>query len=183
MEADWREWEEDGLDFDEALAEAIETWDGKSKAMITEVHTLMSTAEDDYLDLLVDFIGEDDLSDGASWLLKHALENGTKAQDLPDLSDAYEAALRSNRWATQLHLLQILPHLNITGALREPVQGLVFTALGSKRAMVRAWAYAGADQLAVAHADLRMRVMQILDRARDEETAASVLARLKHCRF
>ena len=183
IEDDWRNWEEDGLAFEDALAEAIEAWDGKSKAAIVEVHNELSGADEDYLDILVDCIAEDDLSDGATWLLKHALENGTKVADLPDLSEALEAATHSARWPTQLHLLQVLPRLDLAGDLRQPAQGLVFTALGSKRAMVRAWAYAGADHLATTHADLRMRVMKILERARDEETAASVQARLKHCRF
>jgi hypothetical protein len=183
VDEDWRNWEEDGLEFEDALAEAIEAWDGKSKAAIAEVHDILSDADEDYLEILVDYAAEDDLSDGATWLLKHALEKGTAVSNLPDLSSALETATRSTRWPTQLHLLQILPRLDLTGDLRKPAQGLVFTTLASPRAMVRAWAYAGADQLAVAHADLRMRVMKILDRAREEETAASIQARLRHCKF
>jgi len=69
IEDDWRNWEEDGLAFEDALAEAIEAWDGKSKAAIVEVHNELSGADEDYLDILVDYIAEDDLSDGATWLL------------------------------------------------------------------------------------------------------------------
>lgn len=180
---DWRDWQNEGWPFEDALAEAIAAWDGKSKAMIAEVHDQLAEADRDYLPLLIDFVAEDELSDGATWLLKHALENGVKAKDLPDIASALVAATQSARWPTQLHMLQILPMLDVSGDLRPAAQGLVFGALPAKRAMLRAWAYAGADQLAVHHADLRMRVMQILDRAREQETAASVLARLKHCRF
>lgn len=180
---DWQNWQEEGLSFELALSQAIRSWDGKSKAEIKRVHDLLSDADDGYLSLLVTSMAEAALSDGASWLLKHALENGTDASDLPDIAPALEAAGRSSRWPTQLHILQILPYLDLSGALRPAAQGLVFGTMGSNRAMVRAWAYAGADQLAIDHADLRMRVMQILERAREEETAASVLARLSHCRF
>lgn len=183
LSEDWRDWQDDDLPFEEALADAIAAWDGKSKAMIAEVHDLLSTADAEYLDLLIDYVAVDELSDGASWLLKHALENGTAADDLPDVAPALLAATRSDRWPTQLHMLQILPYLDLSGDLRAAAQGLIFDSLGAKRAMLRAWAYAGADQLAVHHADLRMRVMQILDRARSEDSAASVQARLKHCRF
>jgi hypothetical protein len=182
-QGDWREWREEGWPFEDALTAAIDAWDGKSKAMIAAVHEELAGADADYLPLLVDYVAEDALSDGATWLLKHALENGTRAKDLPDISAALVAAAHSTRWPTQLHMLQILPALDLSGQLRPAAQGLVFGALSSKRAMLRAWAYTGADQLAAQHADLRMRVMQILDRARSEETAASVQARLKHCRF
>lgn len=163
----------------ETLDDALAGWDGKSREDILDIEATWGEDEA-YLEDLICWVGDPDTSDAASWLLKHAQD---QRRPLPDLRTALQAGAESPHWPTRLHLLQMLPDLTLDNRMRPAAEVLVFSSLSHERAMVRAWAYAGADQLAVTHADLRLRVMAVLKRARAEETAASVHARLRKCHF
>ena len=80
-----------------------------------------------------------------------------------------------------LHVLQMLPHMDIEaahhGALRASLLGLI----KSRRAFVRAWAYNGLGVLAGHDPSLRSEVERLFDRAAKADTAA-VRARIRHAR-
>ena len=161
------------------LAESIRGWDGKSVDAIKRIHDRFAK-QPDYLERLVHLAADPDLETGATWLLKHYLEQ-TKQPLGPDLSARF-AALASGLggWEARLHSLQIVPRL----ILAEPqaVEALLRFALDCRadaNKFVRAWAYSAMYLLALEHPVPRAEVRAILQEAANTEQAASAKVRLR----
>ena len=118
------------------------------------------------------------MADGATWLLKHALEQGG---DPPDVSALLAAGQAAQSWPAQLHVLQMLPRLSLDETTAASAYALALRALQSERPMLRAWGYAAVDQVGGHSAAFRKEAAQILAKARQIETAGSIRARLKRC--
>ena len=155
----------------------LQGWDGRAKAPLEAIL-------DQYGDrpglqnALYVLCDAPDCVDAATWCLKRLADKGA---DLPGFAPVAEAATRAPGWAAKLHVLQIIVQ---HGALAEPsdLETLSRQAIASKKPMVRAWGYAGLDVFAQRHPDAAPAVAAMLARARQTETAGSVLARLRKCK-
>lgn len=155
----------------------ISGWDGQSRDDILAVHAAHSQRANYTYDL-TRAAQQTALADGATWLLKHASEQGAK---IADPIGVIRAGARAQSWPAQLHVLQLLPELGIPKGGINYATTLVTQAVASPKSMLRAWGYTGCDLLAQNHETLRPRMQAILDKAREEETSAAVLARLELC--
>ena len=160
-----------------SLQAAIAAWDCKSRADILAVHQEYS-ARPGYVTDLIRIAQNPDHADGATWLIKHAFEQGFS---IADPIGVIRAGARAHSWPAQLHVLQLLPHLGVPVGAAGYTETLVDAATGSPRTMLRAWGYAGCDILGNSVERLRPKMAAILVQARATESSGSVLARLKRC--
>lgn len=119
-------------------------------------------------------------SDGATWLLKAWLEAGG-ALEGKLISPLLAAAGGSNRWATRLHTLQMLPRLTLDASHRPLLEPWIRDSLQAEKTFVRAWALDAFWELARACPDLREEAALRVDEAEITE-AASVQARIRAIR-
>ncbi len=116
----------------------------------------------------------------ATWILKHWLEAGMA---LNRRSAGRIAALlrRPLPWQAQLHLLQMLPRLDLTDRAWTALRPRLDPLLASPRPFVRAWAYNALGLLAARDPALRSTVERVFDDALVQEPP-SVRARIRHAR-
>jgi hypothetical protein len=84
----------------------------------------------------------------------------------------------STPWESRLHILQMLPDLEIPTASSESLFQSLTGSLSEQNKFVRAWVYTALETLASQHEDYRPEVSQLLERATIDE-APSVRARLR----
>ncbi|MEM8757695.1 MAG: hypothetical protein AAGF47_07915 [Planctomycetota bacterium] len=162
------------------LEQAIRAWDGNSAAAIRAVYA--DHANDTaFLTDLLEFTGDPELSRGATWLLKHRLEQ----LDHRDAFDAQAVAAlcrlldRLEDWGASLHVLQCLPYEAVTSRDGDRVARFLDRCLTNRRSMVRAWAYWGYSRLAIRHARYRAEACDLLADAQESENAGSVRIRVR----
>jgi hypothetical protein len=161
-----------------SLESELRNWDRKSAKAIIEIHE-NNSADENLMDRLVSLAGVKDLETGATWLLKHRLENALDKLDpdqtlrlvdlLPGLSD----------WEAKLHCLQIFPHIAFSGPSKQTAWRFLLACSREPNKFVRAWAYSGLHQLALDHPAYREQARAVLEAAKRSETAASVKVRLR----
>ena len=158
------------------LQQDIAAWDGKSVDVITDVYRRYST-EDRFLADLVGFLKNESVQRGASWLLKHALEDG-KQLDGRMTGSLFGHLSGLTYWETRLHVLQCLSCLKISQARLPQVESFLRRCLEDNNKFVRAWAYNGFDVLARQYPQYREEADSFFAMAMRDE-AASVKARIR----
>ncbi|MEM6985651.1 MAG: hypothetical protein AAF499_03850 [Pseudomonadota bacterium] len=159
-----------------AIGDELGNWDGKSTAYLEAIYARTHGAPQ-LIDELIRSLDELPLQPGASWLLKHSLEQGARLSSAQ--TDELLNRLASLRdWPATLHLLQCLPWLQMSTDHKGAVEPFVRDNLTSQNKFVRAWALNGFillshqfDELA---AEADSRVAHAL-----ENEAPSVKARLR----
>ena len=160
------------------LERQLRDWDGKSVNAIMEIH-VAHAADGDLMDRLVSLSGRSDLETGATWLLKHRLENRIDRLDA-DLARKLAGLLNGlSAWDAKLHCLQIYPHITIATEDSEALFRFALACSKDSNKFVRAWAYSGLHQLAIDHPQYRNSVRTVLDEAGRIETAPSAKVRLR----
>ena len=154
------------------LQQAIANWDGKSVDEICDIYKRYLNQQD-FSGNLVLFIGQPTTEKGASWLLKHHLEN---QGDVP-ADEVYKRLSKLRKWQSKLHILQCIPYLPIAADDRQNVQVFLRSCLTERNKFVRAWAYNGFHQLARQYEEYREETEQFLRMAMSDE-APSVQARV-----
>lgn len=161
-----------------ALNQHVANWRGRSTNPLTVLFDQFSNTPD-FVSTLLLWGLKPSRSSGTTWLLKRHLETGatlTRAQTktvltkAPDLSD----------WPSKLHLLQMLPYLDLSIANRAQTTRWLDDCLEHENKMVRAWAYHGHYEMARQYPELQNRTIDLLAGARDTE-APSVRARVRRC--
>lgn len=84
-------------------------------------------------------------------------------------------------WQTRLHLLQLIPHLNLGPKQAELLFTYCRCHLADDNKFVRAWAYGGLLYAAWAKRDLSAEAEALIKLAEGDESA-SVLARIRQAR-
>ncbi len=160
-----------------SLRQRLSGWDGRRKEVPLSV---CADFQDDpcFAPQLISLCAEPDCADAATWCLKHLYEGGARF----DLKTLAGSVIEAPGWAAKLHVLQILVAADEPG---EPSQLeiLVKQTIASKRPMLRAWGYSGADLLARHAPNYEAWARSVLKEARSTESAGSIKARLKRCRF
>lgn len=161
-----------------SLESELRNWDRKSAKAIIQIHE-NNAADEDLMDRLVTLASTQDLETGATWLLKHRLENALDKLD-PDLTLKLVALLPGlSDWEAKLHCLQIFPHIAFSGPSKDTAWRFVLACSRETNKFVRAWAYSGLHQLALDHPTYRAQARAVLEAAERSETAPSVKVRLR----
>jgi hypothetical protein len=162
-----------------SLAKDLVAWDGKQTEPLEKIYRTQS-ASPKFIEQLTVMLSAVELQGGASWLLKHHLEqNGRLTNDC--ISQIYEELGSLETWESKLHVLQSLPMLPIPDADVQKVRHWLEQCLEEPNKFVRAWAYNGFYELAKQHPVHRRAVKKLLEQALQAESAASVQARIRRC--
>ena len=162
------------------IAETLRSYDGKRvapfRAVADAVRDAPETAQ------LLDFAASDEaaLQVGATWVVKHLAERG----DPPDgewAAQTVDLLQRMDAPLAILHVLQTLPHMEITAGRQQALLRVLKRLIRSRRVFVRAWAYNGLGVLAAADPGLRDEVEVLFEAAAATESAA-VRVRIRHAR-
>ena len=161
-----------------SLESELRSWDGKSAAAITKIYA-DHAANEDFMAGLISLAAKPELETGATWLIKHRLE-----QDHEPLSSELTQKLIDllpglSGWEARLHCLQVFPHIALPAQKSGEILEFVLTCTRDSNKFVRAWAYSGLHQLALADPAYRDRALSLLEAAERTETAASVKVRLR----
>jgi len=161
-----------------SLETQIRNWDQKSVKAIMDIHTT-HVAEADLMDQLLLLAGETDLETGATWLIKHQLENKLTRIDHAQTLKLTHLFPELSGWEARLHCLQIFPFIDLPREGAELILQFVLACSQDDNKFVRAWAYSGLHQLALAHPQYRDQARVVLETAQESERAASVKVRLR----
>ncbi|PHR24902.1 MAG: hypothetical protein COA37_03925 [Hoeflea sp.] len=161
-----------------SLETEIREWDQKSVAAITEIHA-DHAADPDFIDRLLSLADETELGTGATWLIKHQLENRLAQLDQAQTLILIGLLPRLSGWEARLHCLQIFPFITLPREGGDLILHFVLDCSRDDNKFVRAWAYSGLHQLALAHPEYREQARVILETAQESERAASVKVRLR----
>lgn len=160
-----------------SLYDDISKWDKKSKQDIATIYSEHSH-HSGFIDELLKFAADRDCSDGASWLIKHALEDGAtlnaaQINKLCELSDLELA------WQSVLHILQILPFMTVPASHKHQMMAFIRQNTEHENKFVRAWAYNGLYEIATTYDEYRDGLLVVLETAEGTEPPA-VKARIRN---
>jgi hypothetical protein len=159
------------------LRKELLAWDGKSADDIGAVYQNHASDPDFIADIL-DALGDPPLQKGATWLVKKHLDSGC-GFDSAETGRIYCAALKLSFWESRLHLLQCIPLLGITVHDKSLVETFLRSCLNDPNRFIRAWAYGGFVELAVAFSEFEIETRRLVEYAMRDETP-SVTARLRN---
>lgn len=127
---------------------------------------------------LAALLAEQDNQRGASWLLKHHIDNG-HAVKRDDAQVCYTSLDQLTHWETQLHILQTMHALPIDAAHKAAVHRFLTKNVTSTKTLIRAWSYTGFVILACQHKEYRAEAQMLLEQAKQLETAGSIKVRIR----
>jgi hypothetical protein len=155
----------------------IEHWDGKSAKDIGEIYHryCMDTS---FTSNIIELIGKSPTQKGATWLLKHSLENDKKIGE-SEVNKIFKNLNRLSHWESKLHLLQSLPFLIITEPNKKKVELFLRNCLMENNKFVRAWAYNGFYELSVQYPEYENETREFFEMAMRDE-APSVISRIRN---
>lgn len=125
------------------LVLSIAAWDGRSAADIAALAQTFGQ-QPGYLQDLLTILRrrEPELERGASWLLKRAVEDGAQIP-VRTASALWRLLPDFKHWESELHVLQLIPHLEVAPSVREELAQFLRSRFDSKRIFLRAWAFGG----------------------------------------
>ncbi|WP_261841822.1 hypothetical protein [Aliamphritea ceti] len=161
-----------------SLQTVIKTWDGNDTEALKTAYREYVEAPD-FADQLIALLAYGNCQPGASWLLKY----GAERQTSPDLSaeqlaDLLAQAGQLQSWQSRLHLLQILPHIQIPAESVTVLEYWLRSGLQDSNKFVRAWSYGGFYLLSEQYPQYREEADAFIRIAMRDEVP-SVKARLR----
>ncbi|MEP2946140.1 MAG: hypothetical protein ABJN11_17245 [Lentilitoribacter sp.] len=160
-----------------SLEDDIKQWDGKSKHDISDIYAKYSAA-DGFLNELLKIATDPNCSEGATWLIKHALEQKVELDDdqINSFCELIEGVLP---WQSILHILQILPFITVPKDHKHKMMAFIRDNTEHENKFVRAWAYNGLYELANTYPEYRDGLSIVFDTAEETEPAA-IKARIRN---
>lgn len=160
-----------------SLKDDIKQWDGKSKHDILDIYARYSAA-DGFLNELLKIAIDPNCLEGATWLIKHALEQKVELNDdqINSFCELIEGALP---WQSILHILQILPFITVPKDHKHKMMAFIRNHTEHENKFVRAWAYNGLYELANTYPEYRDGLSIVFDAAEETEPAA-IKARIRN---
>ena len=160
-----------------SLKQALYFCDANSTDEMLTIYSHFST-EKKFESDLIECLARNDLEESASWILKHHLEQGFMLASKFE-SMVIKAFFNMDHWEARLHILQILPLVQIAYEQTEDLWHHVEKQTRDKNKLIRAWSYNGLHAIATQHSNYKDKATHYLKKALDEESAASVLVRIK----
>lgn len=166
-----------------SLADDIAAWDSKESTHISRVYAVCYQ-HPEFIASLISLTASEPHQDGATWLFKHAIDEGDLIPEAiePDLIVEFCASLKDlTRWPAQLHALQILCIAPIPDSAAKHAEVFARECMNSDTKFVRAWSYS-ALLAATKHDPKRhAKTMRLLQNTlEDDNTPASVKARIRN---
>lgn len=128
------------------LKHKLEQWNGKNVTFLKAVYSEYHQQALFFEKLFNWFCQDEKLQVSTSWLIKYHYDNkGSISNDL--LQQFFEQLVLPEHWEAQLHLLQLLPKLQIQYSWIPIIEKLVRRGLESPVKFVRAWAIQGLYEL------------------------------------
>lgn len=161
------------------LRARLAQYDGRATTILGEAEAELGE-EGDYLDALIRLSAEpgDHIADGATWLLKAALESGSSLKERQ--ANALFAQLpQIMAWPAQLHLCQSVRYLPISSESARVLAEWAEPFLSHERPFLRAWSLDALARLAEKHPAYEGLYHKALAAA-EEDPAASVRARARN---
>jgi len=167
----------------ETLAQAIARWNSNDFTHISRVYA-DHFEQPDFIASLIAVCDSETHQVGATWLFKHALDQGDLVPEAidPDLLTQFCTTLNNLiRWAAQLHALQILSVVSIPHSSCGCVESFARTCMTSKKTFVRAWSYTALYHATRHDPKKHEKSVELLERTLNDDTApASVKARIRN---
>jgi len=160
-----------------SIESEIESWDGKSSGDIETIYNRYLESKN-FLSITIQLLEIEKLQSGASWLLKHYLEDG-RAIDFKQASDILGKLNKLVSWEARLHILQGLPNISISLDRKAEVEYFLRNNLTSENKFVRAWTYNGFYELSRQYPEYVQETKQFFEMAMRDE-APSVKARIRN---
>ena len=123
--------------------------------------------------VLAECLEDEGAQRGATWLLKHYLEQQPRSVDAATIESVYSRLEELVHWEAKLHVLQCIPYMPVPAAQAQAVETFVRSCLRDQAKFVRAWAYNGFCELARLRPGLRGEAMRLFERALDESPLRS----------
>ena len=159
------------------LRNALEAYDGKSPAILSEIsaqHQNRASLMSDLVTLALD--AEQDISEGATWVIK-ALLDQKKTLSEEDVSRLIKGLDGVTAWQAQLHICQCIAHISVPPKATPGLETWLRALLDAQRPFVRAWALDALCRLLGASSKTRFLLNQM-----ESDKAASVRARVRNLR-
>jgi hypothetical protein len=153
------------------LKSKLKLWDGIHIEYLKELYEVNSSSLDFFENLVTICVNEQDLQKTTTWLIKHHYDNG---QTLPEsITERLLTTCKNvENWEAKLHLLQLLPHFNLTKKSIITTDHFTRECLIDNNKFVRAWAYNGLYELTKYIPELITELEFICQRAMQTESAA-----------
>jgi len=165
------------------LADDIARWDTKDATQIKRVYASHYEHASFHTELVALFQSAAH-QDGATWLFKHAIDEGDLVPEAinPDLIIAMCETLSELRsWPAQLHALQILAAVPIPNECAPLIEDFANSCMTSKKPFVRAWSYTALFRATQNEPKKHTKTVKLLnDTLSDDSAPASVKARIRN---
>lgn len=165
------------------LADDIVAWDSKDITHISRVYAACYQHPESIASLIT-LTASEPHQDGATWLFKHAIDEGDLIPEAiePDLIVEFCASLKVlTNWPAQLHALQILTAVPIPRKCTPLVEDFARACMTSKKTFVRAWSYTTLSRATQHDPKKHAKTIKLLnDTLSDDTTPASVKARIRN---
>ncbi len=159
------------------MLQDLSFWNGRSIDDILKIYHEYESSSS-FVDELVSLITERIEENGATWLLKHHLEQGARLRS-EHVDRIYKVLPRLSDWEGRLHILQSIPYMPIDDNNRDLVETFVRKGLNGDHKFIRAWSFNGLYELANTFPDLRREAHEIFEQALNTESN-SVTARIRN---
>jgi len=153
------------------LKRKLGLWDGVHVDYLKELYNANSSSIAFFENLVKLCIDEKDLQISTTWLIKHHYDN---RQKLPEhLTEKLLVACKNlERWEAKLHLLQLVPHFNLTDNSIIITDDFVRECLIDSNKFVRAWAYNALYELTKYIPELKSELEFMCHKAMETESEA-----------
>tara|TARA_R110002072_G_scaffold302556_2_gene486314 strand:+ start:2399 stop:2902 length:504 start_codon:yes stop_codon:yes gene_type:complete len=158
------------------IEQEIENWDGKSSSDISAIYSRYGKKAS-FVPKLIELSRQEGLQKGATWLLKHHLENKHRL-NANDVATIYKLTPKFKNWEAKLHILQSIPYMPVGEAEKKGVELFLRNSLTDTNKFVRAWAYNGFYEISLQYHEYKEETKQFFEMAMRDE-APSVKARIR----
>lgn len=165
----------------ERLREQISEFDGRSTTILGEAEARHKN-DADYLESLIALTSDpaNEVSSGATWLLKSFLEGGGSLSDV-ETTSLMRQLDNVTVWDAQLHICQSARYLSLNGSDAAVFALWLEPLLAHRRPFVRAWSVDALCRVAVQSPKYKKDAQDAIAAA-SEDDAASVRARVRNIR-
>jgi hypothetical protein len=165
------------------LADDIAQWDCKDATSIKRVYA-NHFEQQGFHESLLSLFPSVEHQDGATWLFKHAIDEGDLVPESIDpkhIKDMCSSLDALENWAAQLHVLQILSVVPIPKSCTDPIESFARSCMSSKKSFVRAWSYSALFAATRNDPKKHKKTITLLESTlKDDSAPASVKARIRN---
>jgi hypothetical protein len=155
----------------QVLKRQLEDWDGKHVEYLKSVY-LDHSASESFFDQLIDWSNADpDLQTACTWLIKHHY-NEKESLTASQVRSLLQIGDQMKHWEAQLHVLQLIPMMDIDAAMAETTEPFVRQSLSAENKFVKAAAYEAYFEIVKQVPELKTEFRLLCEEAYEKESAS-----------